>query len=208
MIRRLRVKFICINMAVVTVMLLAIHGMLLHFTHDNLEQQSIRVMQSVMEDRAYPSRPGEFPRQAKLPYFYVSVNTMGELSASFGGYYDLTNTEAIQEIITLALNSDDQTGILKDYSLRFQKRTTPFGQTIMPENRKVVLLDTLENYRHVEVNDNLRFIVEIFSKLECEVMNDWFRSDEPTDLARWTDDLVSLVPDRLYRALEIPATDR
>ena len=208
MIRRLRVKFICINMAIVTVMMLAILGMLLHFTRNDLEQQSIRVMQSVMEDRAYPSRPGEFPRQAKLPYFYVSVNTMGELSASFGGYYDLTNTEAIQQIITLALNSDDQTGILKDYSLRFQKRTTPFGQTIMPENRKAVLLDTLENYRHVEVNDNLRFIVEVFSKLECEVMNDWFRSDEPTDLARWTDDLVSLVPDRLYRALEIPATDR
>ena len=30
---------------------------------------------------------------------------------------------------------------------------TPFGQTIMPENRKSVLFDTLENYRHVEVND-------------------------------------------------------
>ena len=131
MIRRLRVKFICINMAIVTVMMLAILGMLLHFTRNDLEQQSIRVMQSVMEDRAYPSRPGEFPRQAQLPYFYVSVNTLGELSASFGGYYDLTNTEAIQEIITLALNSDDQTGILKDYSLRFQKRTTPFGQTIV-----------------------------------------------------------------------------
>lgn len=81
---------------------------------------------------------------------------------------------------------------------------TPFGQTVMPENRKTVLLDTLENYRHVPVNDNLLFIVEVFSKLECEVLNDWFRSDEPTDLARWTDDLVSLVPDRLYRALEIP----
>jgi len=66
-----------------------------------------------------------------------------------------------------------------------------------------VLLDTLENYRRVPVTDNLRFIVEVFSKLECEVLNDWFRSDEPTDLARWTDDLVSLVPDRLYLALDI-----
>ena len=75
MIRRLRVKFICINMAIVTVMLLVIFGMVLHFTHDNLEQQSIRVMQSVMEDHAAPDRPGEFPRQAQLPYFYVSVNT-------------------------------------------------------------------------------------------------------------------------------------
>ena len=131
MIRRLRVKFICINMAIVTVMMLAILGMLLHFTRNDLEQQSIRVMQSVMEDRAYPSRPGKFPRQAQLPYFYVSVNTLGELSASFGGYYDLTDTEAIQQIITLALNSGEDTGILKDYSLRFQKRTTPFGQTIV-----------------------------------------------------------------------------
>lgn len=93
-------------------------------------------------------------------------------------------------------------------SIQYSINTAPSGQTIMPENRKSVLFDTLENYRHVEVNDNLRFIVEIFSKLECEVMNDWFRSDEPTNLARWTDDLVSLVPDRLYRALEIPATDR
>ena len=49
----------------------------------------------------------------------------------------------------------------------------------------------------------MRFIVEIFSKLECEVLNDWFRSDAPTDLVRWTDDLVSLVPDRLYRALRV-----
>ena len=80
---------------------------------------------------------------------------------------------------------------------------TPFGQTVMPENRRTVLLDTLENYRHVTVDENMRFIVEVFSKLECEVLNDWFRSDAPTDLVRWTDDLVSLVPDRLYRALKI-----
>ena len=73
----------------------------------------------------------------------------------------------------------------------------------MPENRKTVRLETLEKYRHVTVNDNMRFIVEIFSKLECEVLNDWFRSDAPTALVRWTDDLVSLVPDRLYRALRI-----
>lgn len=80
---------------------------------------------------------------------------------------------------------------------------TPFGQTIMPENRKTVLLETLERYRRVSVDHNMMFLVEIFSKLECEVLNDWFRSDQPTNLAQWTDDLVSLVPDRLFRALQI-----
>ena len=49
----------------------------------------------------------------------------------------------------------------------------------------------------------MKFLVEMFSKLECEVLNDWFRSDADTDLVVWTDDLVSLVPDRLYRALDI-----
>ena len=131
MIRKLRVKFICINMVIVTVMLLVILGMMLRFTRNNLEQQSIQVMQSVMEDRVYLGRPGELPKQAQLPYFYVSVNTLGELSASFGGYYDLTDTKSLQKIITLALNSKEQTGILEDYSLRFQKRSTPFGQTIV-----------------------------------------------------------------------------
>lgn len=80
---------------------------------------------------------------------------------------------------------------------------TPFGQTVMPENRKTVLLETLERYRRVSVDHNMMFLVEIFSKLECEVLNDWFRSDQPTNLAQWTDDLVSLVPDRLFRALQI-----
>lgn len=81
---------------------------------------------------------------------------------------------------------------------------TPFGQTVMPQNRQTVLLETLKTYRNVPIDHNMQFLVEMFSKLECEVLNDWFRSDAETDLVVWTDDLVSLVPDRLYRALDIP----
>ena len=80
---------------------------------------------------------------------------------------------------------------------------TPFGQTVMPQNRQTVLLETLKDHRNVPIDHNMLFLVEMFSKLECEVLNDWFRSDAPTDLNVWTDDLVSLVPDRLYRALDI-----
>lgn len=80
---------------------------------------------------------------------------------------------------------------------------TPFGQTVMPGNRKAVLIETLRKWHRVSVDHNMTFLVETFSKLECEVLNDWFRSDVPTDLDTWTDDLVSLVPDRLYRALDV-----
>ena len=84
---------------------------------------------------------------------------------------------------------------------------TPFGQTVLPQNRQSVLLETLKIYRNVPVDHNMQFLVEMFSKLECEVLNDWFRSDADTDLVVWTDDLVSLVPDRLYRALDISQND-
>ena len=83
---------------------------------------------------------------------------------------------------------------------------SPFGHTVMPANREAVLLETLEKYRGISPDANMRFIVTTFSKLECEVLNEWFRSDESTDLIRWTEDLVSLVPHRLYEALDIEGT--
>lgn len=122
------------------------------------------------------------------------------------GHHRSKNTESLPKT---CFSSDDARPLRQTLQRDFYRKSiqysinTPFGQTVMPENRKTVLLETLEKYRHVTVNDNMRFIVEIFSKLECEVLNDWFRSDAPTDLVRWTDDLVSLVPDRLYRALRI-----
>lgn len=116
-------------MVIVTAMLLVIFGTVLHFTQANLEQQSERMMQSVLENRGHP-RPGELSEQAQLPYFYVNVNSFGQLSATFGGYYDLTDTASLQEMITLALSDPAQTGVLEDYSLRFLKRSTPFGQSI------------------------------------------------------------------------------
>ena len=130
MIKRLKLKFICINMVIVTAMLLVIFGTVLHFTQANLEQQSERMLQSVLESRGHP-RPGELSGQAQLPYFYVSVNSLGELSATFSGYYDLTDTDALQEIISLTLSDPAQSGVLKDCGLRFLKRTTPFGQSIV-----------------------------------------------------------------------------
>lgn len=79
----------------------------------------------------------------------------------------------------------------------------PFGQTVLPENRQNIISETLARYRNVPIDRNMRFIIETFSKLECEVLNDWMRSDRETDLAQWTCDLVSIVPSRLYQAMRI-----
>lgn len=79
---------------------------------------------------------------------------------------------------------------------------TPFGRTVLPAHRKKVLVNTLRTYRHIEPNDNMLFLIDYFTKTETEVINDWFRSSDPVDLDSWTDDLVSLIPHRLYIALQ------
>lgn len=132
MIKRLRIKFICINMAIVAAMLLVIFGMVLHFTRENLEAQSTRTMQSILErDQTRLWRPGEMLEEVQLPFFYVSVSRTGELTAVSGGYYDLSDRAAILEIILLACETDAETGLLRQYNLRFCKKNTLFGQSIV-----------------------------------------------------------------------------
>lgn len=84
----------------------------------------------------------------------------------------------------------------------------PFGQTVIPESRKNVIFETLINWRHVNIDHNMRFLVETFSKLECEILNDWLRSERETDLTQWTNDLLSIVPVKLYKAMLIPPSDK
>ena len=131
MIKRLRIKFICINMAIVTAMLLVIFGMVLHFTRENLESQSISMMQSVMENRFQPGRPGQLREEIQLPYFRVTEDFMGEQIVISNGYYDLSDEEMLQEIIRKAKDSQQQTGILKNYNLRFSKRHGLFGEQLV-----------------------------------------------------------------------------
>lgn len=131
MIKKLRLKFICVNMVIVTLMLLVIFAMVFHFTKANLEAQSVATLQGVMENR-YDRRnhPGETDGQVRLPYFYVSVNPLGDVIASVGGYFDLSDPEKLEEIIATTLEAEQNMGSLSQYSLRYLKRVTPFGVTM------------------------------------------------------------------------------
>lgn len=131
MIKRLRIKFICINMTIVTAMLLVIFGMVLHFTRENLEKQSLGMMQTVLEDRMRPGRPAEIPEEVRLPWFRVTQNLMGEQVILSNGYDAQLGEETLQEVIRLARESEQQKGILKGYRLRFSKVPGLFGEQII-----------------------------------------------------------------------------
>ncbi len=132
MIRKLRMRFVCINMTIVALMLTVIFTMVLHFTQENLERQSQRAMESLLQaDRITLGRLGETGQEVQLPYFMVTISPGGDLLATAGGYFDLSDQETVLKMILLAQSSGEDTGLLKGYNLRFQRRTTPFSQTIV-----------------------------------------------------------------------------
>lgn len=130
MLKKLRLKFVCINMTLVTAMLAVILGMVLYYTGQNLEAQSVQMMQSVAHNRDEPGRrvPAD---QVLLPYFTVQVNPGGEVIASGDGYYDISDEETLLAIVRAALDSGEQTGLLEEYSLRFNKSPSRHGENIV-----------------------------------------------------------------------------
>jgi len=131
MLRLLRIKFICINMVIVTVMLTVIFGLVLHFTQQNLEQQSVQMMQTVGGAPTPPERPGERPDAIHLPHFIISFSSSLEILEVDGSYYDLSDRELLHTLMDQALSTQERTGIIKEYGLRFCRMPTPFGEKLV-----------------------------------------------------------------------------
>lgn len=130
MIRKLRLKFICVNMLIVTLMLTAIFGMVYHLTRHGLETQSEAMLQSVASDAFHPNRPGSPPQEVHLPFFVLELDGNGGLTASGGGYYDLTDQEFLKTLADAVTDADAPVGVLREYSLRYCRSVTPRGERI------------------------------------------------------------------------------
>ena len=76
MLKKLRIKFILINMLLVTVILSAVFGFVYHFTRVSLEDESVSMMQSIAEDPLYLMDIGEQGGSVRLPYFILKINVI------------------------------------------------------------------------------------------------------------------------------------
>ena len=131
MIRKLRLKFVAVNMSIVTIMLCIILSLIYFFTGAGLEEQSIRMMKGVAA-RPFalrlPNEPGE---DVRLPFFSIRLGPNGEQINVDGGYYDLPDHEGLRELISAAEGSSDRVGTLPSYRLRFCNVTTPAGRYLV-----------------------------------------------------------------------------
>jgi len=131
MLKKLRWKFVGINMLIVFVMLLVIFGTIFRFTRSNLEADSIRMMQELAENPFQIGHPGEAQNNVRLPYFTLQIGMRGEILATGGGYYDLSDREFLTNVMMAALSAPEQTGILEEYDLRFCRVSKPMSQCLV-----------------------------------------------------------------------------
>lgn len=132
MIKKLRIKFICVIMGIVTVLLGTILGVVIYFTGQSMELQSLSMMRSIANSPFQQGLPGK-PRddEVRLPFFSVQISNRGELIAAQGGYFDLSDREYLQEIVNAALQESRETGELKEHGLRYLKSASPRGITLV-----------------------------------------------------------------------------
>ena len=130
MLKRLRTKFVCITMTIVTVMLCLVLGLVLWFTQDNLEAQSIQMMQTVAAGPVRPDPPHHRPDHVLLPYFTVQLDREGEILGIASSYFDLSDQDMLDQMVAEAL-AGGQTGVLRDYDLRYCRMSAPFGEQLI-----------------------------------------------------------------------------
>lgn len=131
MIRRLRIKFVCITMSIVTVILAGVMVAVLGLTRASLERESLETMYRIARDPVPLQAPDEEVNGMRLPYFVLEVKDDGTVQSVGGGYYDLSDTDFLQQAADEARRSEEASGVLPDYNLQYLRVSMPQRQYIV-----------------------------------------------------------------------------
>ncbi len=131
MIQKLRFKFVLINMSIVTIMLCVILGLVFYFTRADLEQESIRMMESIAAQPFQQGIPAELGEDVRLPFFTLQLGPRGELVSAGGGYYDLSDGDFLDHLVRQIVSSPKRLGVLPEYNLRYYRLDAPASQYLV-----------------------------------------------------------------------------
>ena len=149
MIRKLRIKFILTNMALVSLVLIVVFAVLMASTSQRLAGQSMAAMRMSLEwgeDRdpprfefspsseAMPEKwenrgGGEFQQVMMIPVFCVSLTEDGQVDAVYAQDSVSVSDQVLEEAVSQALESGTREGILNRLGLRYLVETGPDGKT-------------------------------------------------------------------------------
>lgn len=135
MIRRLRRKFILINMSLVFAVLLVVFAAVCYSSYRRLREESFRAMELILAEESGPLRlRGEPPFLKKMPVppaavFSVFLDQEGNLRAVEQRFLEVTEDFAA-EAAEQALARPEWSGSLGKLGLRYLKRQSPEGLRI------------------------------------------------------------------------------
>lgn len=130
MIKRLRRNFIIVNMAIVTLMLAIIFGLILFFTKSNMEHDNVQMLRSISMMPVQRDIPDDAPQKVMPSVFAVYVTTDNQYAATGSEVVDFSDNELLSEIYNQAIESDAETGIIGEYNLRFHISPNPIRKSV------------------------------------------------------------------------------
>ncbi|MDE6454955.1 MAG: HAMP domain-containing histidine kinase [Dysosmobacter sp.] len=140
MIRKLRLKFVLVCMAMVTAVLAAVCGAIFAALKGNVEDLSREVLHRVIQEESLPG--GRKPEigveiggdKLLLPYFTVSVWPGGggayAAYVTGGTYAGLEDTAELAAILEECLSREGPEGVVQSYSLRYLRRDNGLYQRL------------------------------------------------------------------------------
>ena len=129
MIRKLRWKVVGIMMLVVTAVFLAVFAGAYSSTRSSLQQNTQQQLQQALQYGAQASfRPGA-DGGSSLPCFVAEVYPNGTIHAVGSSYYRMDDT-VLRSIVQLCMSRNENSGVLKDYQLRYLRQNSPMGLRI------------------------------------------------------------------------------
>lgn len=128
MLNKLRLKFVLINMGIVTAMLLVIFSFIYHFTKADLEEQSVDALRTLSQST---HQPGGLDREVQLPYFTLQISPFGDIVVNGSSYYDLKDEAFIQELIQAVYTAQESMGMIEKYDLRYNRVSSMGGQKLI-----------------------------------------------------------------------------
>lgn len=124
MLKKLRLRFVCVLMALVTGMLGILFGFLYRNTQIALEAQCLSMMQDVAKNPLQLGHPGNRTDAVRLPYFVIKISARGEMLTVSGDSFDLSDRVFLDGLVERVLDTEDTHGLLREYGLRFLKVTS------------------------------------------------------------------------------------
>ncbi len=128
MIRKLKWKFVLINMLSVSAVLLAVFLSVFFVNRESIRQNSMTVLQRVIT-LDEPPTVSSGGAHVQIPYFTVRIFG-GTAYLAGGSYYEFESQAQLQDILNECLAQQRESGVLEQYGLRYLRSSSALSEKI------------------------------------------------------------------------------